>query len=229
MRGGGRAGPVGLVRAQVRVQVRVRVAARACSVSLCVDTAEQVALSPPAGRVSPPPRDRCSGAPPCELRGRGEMALLLLLHLGHSSSTIVPSLTTVPSRLYSVAQSRWARCPAPLANEYDDWWNERRAQHTAVSTQAWAAARAREAAYNTGSAEGRAALRAARAKAASAQAAASAASAAPGALLQLDEDFYWSAGIMGDELSCWSPPPSSSVALVLHEFLRSDYAQVLFK
>lgn len=156
------------------------------------------------------------------------MALLLLLHLGHSSSTFVPSLTTVPSRLYSVAQSRWARCPAPLANEYDDWWNERRAQHTAVSTQAWAAARAREAAYNTGSAEGRAALRAARAKAASAQAAASAAGAAPGALLQLDEDFYWSAGIMGDELSCWSPPPSSSVALVLHEFLRSDYAQVLF-
>ena len=79
------------------------------------------------------------------------------------------------------------------------------------------------------SAAGRAALRAARAKAASAQAAASAASAAPGALLELDEDFYWSPGMIGDEFSGWSPPPSSSVALVLHEFLRSDYAQVVFK
>jgi len=200
-------------------------------VSLCVDPERTGSSFPPRwARIATTARPVLRFATHCELRGRGEMALLLLLlHLGHSSSTIVPSLTTVPSRLYSVAQSRWARCPAPLANEYDDWWNERRAQHTAVSTQAWAAARAREAAYNTGSAEGRAALRAARAKAASAQAAASAASAAPGALLQLDEDFYWSAGIMGDELSCWSPPPSSSVALVLHEFLRSDYAQVLFK
>lgn len=157
------------------------------------------------------------------------MALLVLIDLARGASALCPSAghsstTTVPS-----LKSRWARCLAPLANEYDDWWNERRAQHTAVDNKAWAAARAREAAYNTGSAAGRAALRAARAKAASAQAAASAAKAPSGALLQLDEDFYWSAGMIGDELSCWSPPPSSSVALVLHEFLRSNYAQVLFK
>ena len=155
------------------------------------------------------------------------VALFQLLHLARSASAFCPS--TGHSSTTTVPGLRWARCPAPLANEYDDWWNERRAQHTAVDTKAWAAARAQEAAYNTGSAAGRAALRAARAKAASAQAAASAASAAPGALLELDEDFYWSPGMIGDEFSGWSPPPSSSVALVLHEFLRSDYAQVVFK
>ena len=155
------------------------------------------------------------------------MALFLLLHLARSASAFCPS--TGHSSTTAVPGLRWVRCPAPLANEYDDWWNERRAQHTAVDTKAWAAARAQEAAYNTGSAAGRAALRAARAKAASAQAAASAASAAPGALLELDEDFYWSPGMIGDEFSGWNPPPSSSVALVLHEFLQSDYAHAVFK
>ena len=55
------------------------------------------------------------------------------------------------------------------------------------------------------------------------------AAAVPGALLQLDEGFCWSGEMMSDEFSCWSPPPSSSVALVLHEFVRSDYARVVFK
>ena len=152
-------------------------------------------------------------------------ALLLsaagLLHLARRASAFSP-----PSTGHSlVPHLRAARCPAPLANEYDDWWDERRAKHAAVDNQAWAAAKAREAAYDTGSAAGRAALRAARAKAASA----SAASAVPGTLLQLDEDFRWSGEMMSDEFSCWSPPPSSSVGLVLHEFVRSDYARVVFK
>ena len=151
-------------------------------------------------------------------------ALLLsaagLLHLGRSASAFCPSTG------HSLPLLR-ARCPAPLANEYDDWWDERRAQHRAVDNQAWAAAKAKYAAYDTGSAAGRAALRAARAKAASAQA--ESAAAVPGALLQLDEGFCWSGEMMSDEFSCWSPPPSSSVALVLHEFVRSDYARVVFK
>ena len=154
-------------------------------------------------------------------------ALLLsstgLLHLAGSASAFCPS--TAHSL---VPHPRAARYPAPLANEYDEWWDERRAKHAAVDNQAWAAAKAKAAAYDTGSAAGRAALRAARAKAASAQAA-SAASAVPGARLQLDTDFWWTDEMMGDEFSCWSPPPSSSVALVLHEFVRSDYARVVFK
>ena len=88
-------------------------------------------------------------------------ALLLsaagLLHLARRASAFRP-----PSTGHSlVPHLRAARCPAPLANEYDDWWDERRAKHAAVDNQAWAAAKAREAAYDTGSAAGRAALRAA--------------------------------------------------------------------
>ena len=155
------------------------------------------------------------------------------LHLARSVAAFCPSRSgslVPPSRA-----RRPARCAAPLANEFDDWWEQRRAQHAAVDNQAWAAAKGKAASYDTGSAAGRAALRAARAKAASERA--GAAAGAAGAL-ELDEDFFWSSEMLSDESTldqhgalvsrCWSPPPSSSVAVVLGEFLRSDYARQVF-
>ena len=43
-------------------------------------------------------------------------------------------------------------------------------------------------------------------------------------MLPLDEDFWWSTL----EEDYWYPPPSSSVALVLSEFVGSDYARAVF-
>jgi len=151
------------------------------------------------------------------------IAVAGLLLLARSTSAFCPNIggpLSLPPR------ARFPmRFPAFRANEFDFWWEERRARHAAVGNEVWAAAKANAAAFNTASAEGRAALRAARAKAASEQAARAAT--APNTL-QLDEDFWWSGAMLSDEVSRWSPPSSSSVALVLTEFVRSDYARQVF-
>ena len=53
---------------------------------------------------------------------------------------------------------------------------------------------------------------------------------AAGEALPLDADFYWTrATVTGEVGDCaWIPPKSSSVGIVLSEFVRSDFAQAIF-
>ncbi|EOD11982.1 hypothetical protein EMIHUDRAFT_120222 [Emiliania huxleyi CCMP1516] len=131
-------------------------------------------------------------------------------------------------------QQHGLRHPAAEANAFDVWWAERRARNTVAGKPraVWAQA----AAYESKSAEGRARLRAARVAAAAAEAAAAEAAAAEAAspaatanALPLDSSFRWTASMLSGEANCaWSPPLSSSVGVVLTEFVQSDYARAVF-
>lgn len=146
------------------------------------------------------------------------------------------TLAFSPSIAGSLSPSPRARFPALRANEYDVWWQEHRARNTLTGNQVsahMAASKATSAAYDTGTAAGRAALRAAKAEAANA---AAQAAAVPGAAkatgmpdaLQLDENFWWTNDMLSSEDGYWYPPPSSSVAHVLITFVQSDYARTVF-
>ena len=89
--------------------------------------------------------------------------------------------------------------------------------------------------YDTGTAAGRAARRtalseAARAAAAAAEAARAEAEAAGERVAPTTlDDFWWTQGMLTGESECgWRPPASSIVALVLTEFVQSDYARQVF-
>ena len=96
-----------------------------------------------------------------------------------------------------------------------------------------AARLANEPEYNPMSSADRAKARKAREAAAAAAAEAAAAEreradaageTLPNGMLPLEADFWWSTL----EEDYWYPPPSSSVALVLSEFVGSDYARAVF-
>ena len=133
------------------------------------------------------------------------------------------------------------RAPSPQlsaarANAFDSWWDARRAQNIAAADRlraATAAATAVQATaaitYDTGSAAGRAARRAAQREAAQAEAA-RAEAAGEAATLAPEDDFWWTSAMLSTEASeyGWSPPAASSVGRVLTEFVQSEYAAVIF-
>ena len=128
-----------------------------------------------------------------------------------------------------LSRTRSALARATEPNQYDIWWAERRAQNSQVGQQ-YAAAQENKVAFDTGTAAGRAALRAARAEAARAAAAQAEAAGEAPSTLPMDEDFWWTRpAIAGQVVEMgWMPPASSSIGLVLTEFAESTYARAVF-
>ena len=120
--------------------------------------------------------------------------------------------------------------PRATANSYDIWWEERRARNAVAGQQMRAAAQQNAVVFDTGTAAGRAALRAARAEAAKAAAARAEAAGETPTTLPLDDDFWWTRPNMAGEVSemGWMPPASSSIGLVLTDFVESTYAKAVF-
>ena len=155
-------------------------------------------------------------------------AVAVLLTVTNGASALCPTIGRGVCSLSS-SSHRPARSPleALKANAYDDWYQARRARNTVIASQVAAATQENAAAFNTGSAAGRAALRAARAEAAKA---AEAATGAEQNTLPLDKgDFRWTSAMLSGEASLnFDPSTSSNVGVVLTEFVQSDYARQVF-
>ena len=120
------------------------------------------------------------------------------------------------------------------ANEFDVWWEERRIKSIRRTR---AAAHEEMMSFDTGSAAGRAARRAALAEAARAkkdrarvERDKAEASGEPSATLPIDDNFFWTSAMLSGDVGefGWRAPSSSSIGRVLTEFVESDYARTVF-
>ena len=152
----------------------------------------------------------------------------VLILLGSASASYICQSTAGGRPRAASSRPRFSAARAAQANEYDVWWEERRVRNAAAAQQ-FQEAQQNAVAIDTGTAAGRAALRAARAEAARAEAARFEESGEAPTTLAIDEDFWWTRPAMTGEVSemGWRPPPGSSIGLVLTEFVESSYAKAV--